>query len=66
MSTTTPKNKTVKADRMGSLRYSSTDTVRTYLHEIGRVPLANPRRRNSFREAGAANDEINRSKTSTC
>ncbi|MEG4043812.1 RNA polymerase sigma factor, RpoD/SigA family [Microcoleus sp. K1-B6] len=39
MSTTTPKNKTVKADRMGSRPYSSTDTVRTYLHEIGRVPL---------------------------
>ncbi len=39
MSTTTPKNKTVKADRMGSRRYSSTDTVRAYLHEIGRVPL---------------------------
>ena len=39
MSTTTPKNKTVKADRMGTRPYSSTDTVRTYLHEIGRVPL---------------------------
>ncbi|MBE9188677.1 RNA polymerase sigma factor, RpoD/SigA family [Microcoleus sp. LEGE 07076] len=39
MSTTTPKTKTVKADRMGSRPYSSTDTVRTYLHEIGRVPL---------------------------
>jgi RNA polymerase nonessential primary-like sigma factor len=37
--TTTPKNKTVKADRMGSRPYSSTDTVRAYLHEIGRVPL---------------------------
>ncbi|MFB8794799.1 MAG: RNA polymerase sigma factor, RpoD/SigA family [Microcoleus sp.] len=39
MSTTTPKNKTAKADRMGTRPYSSTDTVRTYLHEIGRVPL---------------------------
>jgi len=39
MSTTTPKNKTVKSDRMGTRPYSSTDTVRTYLHEIGRVPL---------------------------
>jgi len=39
MSTTTAKNKTVKADRMGTRPYSSTDTVRTYLHEIGRVPL---------------------------
>ena len=39
MSTTTSKTKTVKADRMGTRPYSSTDTVRTYLHEIGRVPL---------------------------
>jgi RNA polymerase nonessential primary-like sigma factor len=39
MSTTTPKTKTVKADRTSSRPYSSTDTVRTYLHEIGRVPL---------------------------
>ncbi|PSB11059.1 RNA polymerase sigma factor, RpoD/SigA family [filamentous cyanobacterium Phorm 46] len=39
MSTTTAKTKTVKADRTSSRPYSSTDTVRTYLHEIGRVPL---------------------------
>jgi RNA polymerase nonessential primary-like sigma factor len=39
MSTTTRKTKTAKADRMGTRPYSSTDTVRTYLHEIGRVPL---------------------------
>lgn len=39
MSTTTPKTKTVKADRTSTRSYSSTDTVRTYLHEIGRVPL---------------------------
>ena len=39
MSTTTPKTKTAKSDRMGTRPYSSTDTVRTYLHEIGRVPL---------------------------
>lgn len=39
MSNATPKNKTGKAPYMGTRPDSSTDTVRTYLHEIGRVAL---------------------------
>ncbi|HLO48014.1 MAG TPA: RNA polymerase sigma factor, RpoD/SigA family [Kamptonema sp.] len=39
MSNTTPKTKTGKPTYMGTRPDSSTDTVRTYLHEIGRVAL---------------------------
>ena len=39
MSNATPKNKTGKPAYMGTRPDSSTDTVRTYLHEIGRVAL---------------------------
>lgn len=39
MSTTNTQAKTVQPNNMGVKPYSSTDMVRTYLHEIGRVPL---------------------------
>ncbi|NET15539.1 MAG: RNA polymerase sigma factor, RpoD/SigA family, partial [Okeania sp. SIO1H6] len=39
MSTLNQEKKTRKTNKLTASSYSSMDTVRTYLHEIGRVPL---------------------------
>ncbi|NEN92582.1 MAG: RNA polymerase sigma factor, RpoD/SigA family, partial [Okeania sp. SIO3H1] len=39
MSTLNQEKKTQKTNKLTASSYSSMDTVRTYLHEIGRVPL---------------------------